>query len=80
MLDVPPNGVPVQVKLIDLGCATASSSSVVLPPAPAHLEFAAPETVLGRPRGTYTDIWGLGVLLYVFLSGVWIQILHIVPI
>jgi hypothetical protein len=71
MIDIHPVTGHTQVKLIDLGCAAASNASnVVLPPAPAHLEFAAPESVLGRPRGFYTDSWGLGVLLYVFLSGV----------
>lgn len=40
----------------------------ILPP--AHLEFAAPEMVLGQPLAEPTDSWCLGILLYVFLSGV----------
>lgn len=73
MIDISSTG-PAQLKLIDLGCAAVacftSGEGEVLPPAPAQLEFSAPEAVLGRPRGPYTDAWGLGVLLYVFLSGV----------
>ena len=32
-----------------------------------NLEFMAPEMLSNGPVGRYTDIWGLGVLLYVSL-------------
>merc|ERR1719158_2306861 len=34
-----------------------------------NLEFMAPEVISSGPVGTYTDMWGFGVLLYVALSG-----------
>ncbi|VVC90683.1 unnamed protein product [Leptidea sinapis] len=66
----------VRLKLVDLGSAvemTATaeerSGSTVLPPAPAQLEFAPPECVLGRPPSAAWDAWAAGVFLYVFLTG-----------
>ena len=53
------------VKLIDLGEAVRRPVDEVVPP--ADLEFAAPESVLGRPAGPYTDIWSAGVFVYVLL-------------
>lgn len=32
-------------------------------------EFAAPEVVLGQPVGFSTDLWSVGVLTYILLSG-----------
>ncbi|XP_023289652.1 LOW QUALITY PROTEIN: triple functional domain protein [Orussus abietinus] len=72
-LDVKPENVLVDretgvVKLVDFGDAvTVPSGNEVRPP--ADLEFAAPELVLGRPAGAYTDIWAAGVFVYVLLSG-----------
>ncbi|XP_050683949.1 triple functional domain protein isoform X2 [Leptidea sinapis] len=82
-LDVRPENILVEVsgsqpqlKLVDLGSAvemTATteerSGSTVLPPAPAQLEFAPPECVLGRPPSAAWDAWAAGVFLYVFLTG-----------
>lgn len=71
-----------QLKLIDLGSAVemggaaggeagaGGSAREVLPPAPAQLEFAPPECVLGRPPAPAWDAWAAGVFLYVFLTGV----------
>lgn len=57
------------LKLIDFGESVRSKNrDVVLPP--ANLEFSAPEMVMGQPLTHFTDSWCLGVLLYVFLSGV----------
>lgn len=57
------------LKLIDFGESVRSKNrDVVLPP--SNLEFSAPEMVLGQPLTQYTDSWCLGILLYVFLSGV----------
>lgn len=72
-----------QLKLVDLGSAVelgmggaeagSGEGAVhkdVLPPAPAQLEFAPPESVLGRPPSPAWDAWAAGVFLYVFLTGV----------
>lgn len=72
-------GATPQLKLIDLGSAVELSGDgaaggacvrEVLPPAPAQLEFAPPECVLGRPPGPAWDAWAAGVFIYVFLTGV----------
>ncbi|XP_062526260.1 kalirin isoform X6 [Bombyx mori] len=69
-------GVQPQLKLVDLGSAVetidggaGNSGREVLPPAPAQLEFAPPECVLGRPPAPAWDAWAAGVFLYVFLTG-----------
>ncbi|KYQ47509.1 Triple functional domain protein [Trachymyrmex zeteki] len=72
-LDIKPENVLIdhetdQVKVIDLGEAVRAPIDEIVPP-PADLEFAAPESVLGRPTGTYTDMWAVGVFIYVLLSG-----------
>lgn len=59
------------VKLIDLGDAVQLSVHRRY----VHLllgnpEFAAPELVRGTPVSMATDVWGVGVLAYVMLSGV----------
>lgn len=73
------SGAQPQLKLVDLGSAietgggaggAGASPSEVLPPAPAQLEFAPPEYVLGRPPTPAWDSWAAGVFLYVFLTGV----------
>lgn len=69
-------GAQPQLKLVDFGSAVetgeAGGGTVknVLPPAPAQLEFAPPECVLGRPPTPAWDAWAAGVFLYVFLTGV----------
>lgn len=74
-------GAVPQLKLIDLGSAVeigeggaANAGREVLPPAPAQLEFAPPECVLGRPPAPAWDAWAAGVFLYVFLTGVRISL------
>nr|XP_032527668.1 kalirin-like [Danaus plexippus plexippus] len=73
-------GAQPQLKLVDLGSAVEleggasgsasnAESTTVLPPAPAQLEFAPPECVLGRPPAPAWDAWAAGVFLYVFLTG-----------
>lgn len=70
-LDLKPENVLVDkesgvVKLIDFGEAVrAVPLREVVPP--VDLEFAAPESVLGKPTGSYTDMWAAGVFLYVLL-------------
>ncbi|XP_049885181.1 kalirin isoform X2 [Pectinophora gossypiella] len=81
-LDVRPENILVelggsqpQLKLVDLGSAVetgggeTAAGREVLPPAPAQLEFAPPECVLGRPPAPAWDAWAAGVFLYVFLTG-----------
>lgn len=68
------NGAAPVLKLIDLGSAAETEGArraegEVLPPAPAQLEFAPPECVLGRPPSPAWDAWSAGVFIYVFLSG-----------
>jgi len=59
------------IKLIDLGDAVQLSAHRRY----VHLllgnpEFAAPELVRGTPVSVATDVWSVGVLAYVMLSGV----------
>lgn len=57
------------LKLIDFGesVGTVSRDTILTP---SHLEFSAPERIIGQALGSYTDSWGFGILLYTFLSGV----------
>src|SRR6185369_13236168 len=65
-----------QVKLLDFGIAklldpllpadAALTRTGVLPMTP---EFAAPEQVRGEPVTIATDVYALGVLLYILLAG-----------
>lgn len=59
------------LKLIDFGNYIKYSNGEPLPL--NNLEFAAPETLTENNvnlLGGYTDMWAIGVYLYVFLSGV----------
>ncbi|XP_060832863.1 triple functional domain protein isoform X3 [Bombus pascuorum] len=73
-LDLKPENILVDsetgiVKLIDFGEAIRAVPLDQVVPPPVDLEFAAPESVLGKPTGSYTDMWAAGVFLYVLLSG-----------
>ncbi|XP_047225589.1 kalirin isoform X2 [Girardinichthys multiradiatus] len=77
-LDLKPENIMVDlraptpsVKLIDLGDAIQLSANRRY----VHLllgnpEFAAPELIRGTPVSVATDLWSVGVLAYVMLSGV----------
>ncbi|XP_064634017.1 twitchin-like isoform X9 [Lineus longissimus] len=57
------------IKMIDFGLATKLNPDEIVKVTTATAEFAAPEIVDMEPVGYYTDIWALGVLAYVLLSG-----------
>jgi eukaryotic-like serine/threonine-protein kinase len=68
------DGVP---KLLDFGVAKILSRDAALPEDPAATsatwamtpDYASPERVSGRPSTTATDVYSLGVLLHVLLTG-----------
>lgn len=74
-LDIKPENIMCQtktstnVKLIDFGLATRLDPNEVVKISTGTAEFAAPEIVEREPVGFYTDMWAVGVLAYVLLSG-----------
>ncbi|KAH0504387.1 Kalirin [Microtus ochrogaster] len=63
--------IPVpRVKLIDLEDAVQISGHFHIHHLLGNPEFAAPEVIQGIPVSLSTDIWSIGVLTYVMLSGV----------
>ncbi|CAG0924894.1 unnamed protein product, partial [Notodromas monacha] len=74
-LDIKPENIMCQtqrttnVKLIDFGLATKLDPNDVVKISTGTAEFAAPEIVEREPVGFYTDMWAVGVLAYVLLSG-----------
>ncbi|KAF7707997.1 triple functional domain protein-like isoform X2 [Silurus meridionalis] len=75
-LDLKPENVVVEqasahsvVKLTDFGDAMLLSSSPHVQPLVGSPEFCAPEVVLGEPVALASDLWSVGVLAYVLLSG-----------
>lgn len=57
------------VKLSDFGDAVQLSTSDYAHPLLGSPEFASPEVVLGEPVWLSSDLWSLGVVAYVLLSG-----------
>ncbi|KAI4898076.1 hypothetical protein NFI96_018077 [Prochilodus magdalenae] len=75
-LDLKPENVVVEqtstqpvVKLTDFGDAAHLSGSPYVHHLVGSPEFSAPELVLGEPASLASDLWSLGVLAYVMLSG-----------
>ncbi|XP_029700567.1 triple functional domain protein isoform X4 [Takifugu rubripes] len=75
-LDVKPENLLVaqrsggqMVKLSDFGDAVQLNSSDYTHPLLGSPEFASPELVLGEPVSLTSDMWSLGVVTYVLLSG-----------
>ncbi|XP_027020156.2 kalirin isoform X5 [Tachysurus fulvidraco] len=58
------------VKLIDFGDAVQISGHRYVHLLLGNPEFAAPELIQGTPVSFSTDVWSVGVLAYVMLSGV----------
>uniref|UniRef100_A0A672Q0W0 non-specific serine/threonine protein kinase n=1 Tax=Sinocyclocheilus grahami TaxID=75366 RepID=A0A672Q0W0_SINGR len=75
-LDLKPENVLIEqtsnqplVKLTDFGDAAHLSNTPYIHPLLGSPEFSAPELVLGEPAALASDLWSLGVLAYVMLSG-----------
>ncbi|XP_078407443.1 striated muscle preferentially expressed protein kinase [Cetorhinus maximus] len=74
-LDIKPDNVIVTylnvVKLVDFG--SAQFFNAIFPKPLGHRvgtpEYMSPEMMKGDPIGPPADIWGLGVLIYIMLSG-----------
>ncbi|CAL8297080.1 unnamed protein product [Lota lota] len=57
------------IKLTDFGDAVQLNSTHYVHPLLGSPEFASPELVLGEPVSPSSDLWSLGVVTYVLLSG-----------
>ncbi|XP_073503449.1 striated muscle preferentially expressed protein kinase isoform X2 [Phyllobates terribilis] len=74
-LDIKPENIMVSymntVKIIDFGSAQTFTPLVLrqLGKRVGTLEYMSPEMIRGDPVGAAADVWGLGVLTYIMLSG-----------
>ncbi|XP_068592101.1 triple functional domain protein isoform X1 [Cebidichthys violaceus] len=76
-LDLKPENIVVEhvssqpvIKLTDFGDATQlNPPSFYIHPLLGSPEFSAPELILGQPASLTSDLWSLGVVTYVILSG-----------
>ncbi|KAM6131694.1 LOW QUALITY PROTEIN: striated muscle preferentially expressed protein kinase [Phoenicopterus ruber ruber] len=74
-LDIKPDNVVVSgmnaLKIIDFGSAQTYNPLVLrqLGRRVGTLEYMSPEVVKGDPVGSAADVWGVGVLIYIMLSG-----------
>ncbi|XP_061465384.1 striated muscle preferentially expressed protein kinase isoform X2 [Rhineura floridana] len=74
-LDLKPDNIIISptntLKIIDFGSAQTYNPLVLrqLERRVGTLEYMSPEIVKGDPIGSAADIWGLGVLTYIMLSG-----------
>ncbi|XP_069588875.1 striated muscle preferentially expressed protein kinase isoform X1 [Ranitomeya imitator] len=74
-LDIKPENIMVSymntVKIIDFGSAQIFTPLVLrqLGKRVGTLEYMSPEVIRGDPVGAAADVWGLGVLTYIMLSG-----------
>nr|XP_034830916.1 obscurin isoform X3 [Maniola hyperantus] len=76
-LDLQPDNVvmssvrSIHVKLIDFGSAhRVTKLGTSVPQAVGELEYKSPEVINDEPAYPQTDIWSVGVLTYILLSGV----------
>uniref|UniRef100_A0A0N5A493 non-specific serine/threonine protein kinase n=1 Tax=Parastrongyloides trichosuri TaxID=131310 RepID=A0A0N5A493_PARTI len=58
-----------QLKLIDFGLTAKLDPKNPVKVTTGTAEFAAPEIASGNPVGYFTDMWSVGVLSYILLSG-----------
>jgi calcium/calmodulin-dependent protein kinase I len=58
------------MRLVDFGSAfRADSGKLVSKKGTGTIAYSAPEVISGRPCGYKADVWALGVLMYILLSG-----------
>ncbi|XP_077364272.1 triple functional domain protein isoform X1 [Festucalex cinctus] len=69
LLVVHGSGGQPSVKLTDLGDAVQLGGAPYVHPLLGSPEFASPELVLGEPVSPTSDMWSVGVVAYVLLSG-----------
>ncbi len=62
-------GRSTDIKLVDFGLSTRLNPQEEVRVSTATPEFAAPEIADHNPVGFYTDMWAVGVLSYILLSG-----------
>ncbi|KAE8753087.1 hypothetical protein FOCC_FOCC000010 [Frankliniella occidentalis] len=60
----------LQVKLVDLGSAQTVSKLGTIVDRVGHIEYSSPEMLNDEPVYPQSDIWSLGVVTYILLSGV----------
>uniref|UniRef100_H9GAI0 Trio Rho guanine nucleotide exchange factor n=3 Tax=Anolis carolinensis TaxID=28377 RepID=H9GAI0_ANOCA len=58
------------IRLADFGDAVQLNTTYYIHQLLGNPEFAAPEIILGNPVSLTSDVWSIGVLTYVLLSGV----------
>ncbi|VDO68159.1 unnamed protein product [Heligmosomoides polygyrus] len=58
-----------ELKLIDFGLASYLDPKDSVKVTTGTAEFAAPEVANGEPVGYFTDMWSVGVLAYILVSG-----------
>lgn len=58
------------VKLVDFGLAARLDPDEIVKVSFSDLEFAAPEIIDHEPVGFGTDMWAVGILSYIILSGI----------
>ncbi|XP_069717368.1 striated muscle preferentially expressed protein kinase isoform X1 [Phaenicophaeus curvirostris] len=74
-LDIKPDNIIISgmnaLKIIDFGSAQTYNPLVLrqLGRRVGTLEYMSPEVVKGDPVGSAADVWGIGVLTYIMLSG-----------
>ncbi|VEN40598.1 unnamed protein product [Callosobruchus maculatus] len=74
-LDLQPDNVvmcgvrSMQVKLVDLGSAHRVTKLGTVVPVVGHPDYISPEVLSEEPAYPQTDIWTVGVLTYIMLSG-----------
>ncbi|KAM6259712.1 striated muscle preferentially expressed protein kinase isoform 3-T3 [Spheniscus humboldti] len=74
-LDIKPDNVVISgmnaLKIIDFGSAQTYNPLVLrqLGRRVGTLEYMSPEVVKGDPVGSAADVWGVGILIYIMLSG-----------